>query len=183
MMMMMTLESVLQWYLLHSVQVRALPLHNFPETREIRKSNEWSLKLRRSCSVLTVLWYLMCISHGGASVTTTCCWCCWLDTALRSCCSCLTVPLCTVHTAVVLLQCCCDQGSPHPALSVHLCTPWSLKTCQDPDWRLFWRQQRTSKTEKQEYQHYYFTISWNILEIFPKRWCLQRSYRTFKEYQ
>ena len=124
----------------------------------------------------------MCISHGGASVTTTCCWCCWLDTALRSCCCCLTVPLCTVQCT----HCCCNAVAvlllpviPHPALSVHLmCTPWSLKTCQDPDWRLFWRQQRTSKTEKQEY-HHYFTTLWNILEILPKRSCLAELVQRF----
>merc|ERR1719360_81818 len=47
-MMMMTLESVLQWYLLHSVQVRALPLHNFPDVYLTR----WSV---RHHNVLLVL--------------------------------------------------------------------------------------------------------------------------------
>ena len=87
---------------------------------------------------------------------------------------------------VYCTHCCCNAVAvlllpviPHPALSVHLmCTPWSLKTCQDPDWRLFWRQQRTSKTEKQEY-HHYFTTLWNILEILPKRSCLAELVQRF----
>ena len=81
-----------------------------------------------------VLWYLhiMYISYGRASVTTTCCWCCWLDTALRSYCSCNAT---AVHCSVVVTR------APHPALSVHLAP-----------------QTKDSKTEKQEYR-YYFIIS------------------------
>ena len=115
-MMMMTLESVLQWYLLHSVQVRALPLHNFPETREIRKSNEWSVTQEILLSVDSFMVpdvYLTrwSVRHHNVLLVLLAGHCPEKLLLLSNCSPVYCTP---VHTAVVLLQCCCDQGSRTP---------------------------------------------------------------------